>query len=56
MLYLIENCNMNISMLLIYAWQLTIDICKMFGSDIIPEEGSIGTAYFCHTVTGKKYP
>ena len=31
-------------------------ICTMFGSDIIYEEESIDTAYFCHIVMDKKYP
>ena len=56
MVYLIENCNMNIFMLLIYIYLVTDYICTKFGSDIIPEEENIDTAYFCHTVTDKKYP
>ena len=46
---------MNIFMLL-YIHLVTDYICTKFGSDIIPEEENIDTAYFCHTVTDKKYP
>ena len=39
-----------------YIYLVTNYICTKFGSDIIPEEENIDTAYFCHTVTDKKYP
>ena len=39
-----------------YICLITDYICTKFGSDIIPEEENIDTAYFCHTVMDKKYP
>ena len=38
-----------------YICLVTDYICTVFGSDIIPEEENIDTAYFCHTVMNKKY-
>ena len=39
-----------------YIYLVTDYICTKSGSDIIPEEENIDTAYFCHIVTDKKYP
>ena len=35
---------------------LVTDYLYKFCTDIIPEEENIDTAYFCRTVTDKKYP
>ena len=39
-----------------YLYLVTDYICTRFGSDIIPEEENIDTAFFCHTVMDKKHP